>query len=139
MTTAVLFSVWTLNAQSDRRPAADGQQERTEKQKPADVRQHAEERSRGAAFSGRGRGADKNLRDKEYPRKNKKEKKGHKKHMHRGHHPNEGQRPDTQGDDQSTAPPPRPDNPGAPSPAPSRRPGERPTSGAEPKTPPRRQ
>lgn len=139
MTTVVLFAVWTVKAQSNRRPAAEGQKERTEKQKPADVHHRAEERSQGAAFSGRGRGADKNLYDKEHSRKNKKGKKEHKKHKHRGHHPGGRPHPDAGDDDKSTAPSPSPDSPGAPSPAPSRRPGERPTSGAEPKTPPRRQ
>ncbi|MCS7037115.1 MAG: hypothetical protein RMJ33_09545 [Saprospiraceae bacterium] len=134
VTVLVLLLAGAVNAQVDRRPAANGQKERAESRKSEGIRQHAEDKSDGAAFSGRGRGGDKNLRDKEH-RKGKKGRKGHKKHAgprHEGRHADEGSAPSPQ------------TRPGAggskePAPTPPRRPGERPTSGAEPKNLPRRQ
>lgn len=139
MAVFALVLAWTASAQTARRPGAEGQKERAEQQRrERDARQHAEDKSDGAAFSGRGRGGDKNLRYRDKDRhkgKGKKGRKGHKKHD--GHH-RDGRRADD-----GTAPTPQ-TRPGAnggnePAPAPQRRPGERPTSGAEPKSTPRRQ
>jgi hypothetical protein len=125
MAAFALLLVWSVSAQTDRRPGADGQKERAEQHRAAEVRQHAEDKSDGAAFSGRGRGGDKDLRDRDKDRhkgKGKKGRKGRKKH-------------------DGTAPTPQ-THPGAnggnePSPPSQRRPGERPTSGAEPKNTPK--
>ncbi len=58
------------------------QDAKVEKDK-TEQRMHAEEKSNGHAFSGKGKGGDKNLVDPE-----KKEKKDHKKHpMNRGNNP----------------------------------------------------
>ncbi len=137
-----LLLAYTLNAQADRRPAADGQKERIESQKPKDVRQHAEEKSDGAAFSGKGRGGDKNLEDKD-KRKGKKHHKKDKDHKgHKAHKRREGPHSEESHMGKDNAPaskrPPRADDSNSPS-APQRRPGERSTSGAEPKASPRRQ
>jgi len=128
---AVLLTAAVLTAQTPPRPSADGQKERAERRKPTGVREHAEEKSQGAAFSGRGRGGEKDLYEKE-------RKKGRKKHgKRRSHQSNKPEREDD-GESQSQTRP-RPDDAPSPAPTPQRRAGERPTSGAEQKGAGRRQ
>ncbi len=135
----VLYAAGAVMAQTDRRPAADGQKSASDNRKFENVQQHAEEKSDGAAFSGKGRGGDKDLREKE--KKGRKGKRGHKAHreekQHRGKHERSPADEDKPGPTPETKP--QPNGGENPAPTPRRRAGERPTSGAEPKQPPRRQ
>jgi len=81
---AVLLSAFVAMAQTTepqtRRPAPAGKTEKAEKKDKSDKIEKAEDRSGGAAFSGKGKGGDKNLKDKdEKAKKAKKAKKGDKK------------------------------------------------------------